>query len=1165
MSDIGKTALKNKIDAKIYDNESQLITGAILNEVLQDAVDTLADGGNLDAGSVDTSNLKNNAVTTAKITDGNVTKAKIASAVTDDIDYAVAAQGLYQCTTEGSTAAKEVTATGYELRGGGSIKIKFTNKNTASSPTLSINGSLPKQMMLGSSSVDATNTWEDGDIVEFVYYPLGNVFYGKLITLDKVSVSQNSQTGKTELLIGNIPALIVDNEPEAGSDNLIKSGGVYNTISGISLIRGGYRGINNGYIADVTENQGYGYQIILVSQGEKYHVEGSATTVLPLWFTILENGFVIRRQTDGINVHHSEEITIQENEKYLVFNTKLSDNKIDFSFVTHNADILSELKQEDNNINSKIEHIDKGIVFFDKTLEIASGSTYQRASIDTIENDIPAYVIIKGTNGKFSFRKNYTNVSEYEFEDEKIFPVVIPKTCDYLFVELSTAASESLKVSVKVVYGDTVTALNEKIQDLKRNLGIEINVISGNQYQSRIESKVITGPFGIETNDGYAIYSIYEVDKDGNVLKLIGQPDATRTTFSVDTSGYYKVVFSKSDASQSIIITNDIVTTIVKSFTCGIIELSKHIDDNRNNITDIVNKTEFLLEQSMLEPILHVDVNNLSQGRWNDDLTTLTHTQYVRNNIPIPVKKGDYVSVVDVSYWFAFTIADSDIVDDNINILQARNLAVVTDKLDKASLGAVVDYDGFLYITVRRRDNSNITPNDVALKIRVVHYGEEGVSYPMTEVSDKSMYANGQIYSQGYRNFNDSTTQSAILVQGIAAKAGDIVMVNDKEIGVVFYEYDYTTLNLLYTNQIRYIGKPVGRSTGSEDWYTGVCDYYIVQNDCILSASIGLRGDLTTSYLTNAIKVVHIKQYDNTLLNLGLTKKIPISAKKYREINLPVSVGRYMQGGTVINGKLWMMYDNYLGDVHIEVINIESGATEKTILCDFNHAMLDYNINNDSIIIPGIEIDGTEHICIFDNVSSIVDSIQKENAILTLPIEGYACWGENTQTIYTVTAGSVPIEVGGVMQYNDQYKEPTIKKIILGLGSNQLEQGVFVSGKESNEYNGTYRIVKTYNGKIRPGIDFHVSGNGSYYIQDVEYDGYLYMAIGTCGNIFLMLELDEHLGTYKVVGNYWWQCFDSSQEEENMESELVALNGNKIICGSRHYSNSLSSLVEFER
>ena len=44
---------------------------------------------------------------------------------------------------------------------------------------------------------------------------------------DPVSVSQNTETGKEELLIGDTPALILDNVPEVDSDNLVKSGGVY--------------------------------------------------------------------------------------------------------------------------------------------------------------------------------------------------------------------------------------------------------------------------------------------------------------------------------------------------------------------------------------------------------------------------------------------------------------------------------------------------------------------------------------------------------------------------------------------------------------------------------------------------------------------------------------------------------------------------------------------------------------------------------------------------------------------------------------------------------------------------------------------------------------------------------------------------------------------------
>ena len=67
MSDIGKNALKTKIDNKVYENSSQAITGTIMNEILQDMVDTLADGGNLDAGSVNTANIADGAVTDAKL------------------------------------------------------------------------------------------------------------------------------------------------------------------------------------------------------------------------------------------------------------------------------------------------------------------------------------------------------------------------------------------------------------------------------------------------------------------------------------------------------------------------------------------------------------------------------------------------------------------------------------------------------------------------------------------------------------------------------------------------------------------------------------------------------------------------------------------------------------------------------------------------------------------------------------------------------------------------------------------------------------------------------------------------------------------------------------------------------------------------------------------
>lgn len=194
MSDIGKTALKNKIDAKIYDNESQLITGAILNEVLQDAVDTLADGGNLDAESVDTANLKDEAVT----------KGKLEQNVSSDLDWAVASNSYYRNSQAGDVAAKVITTyKNMSLIGGGSLKVTFEQANTADDATLNIDGKGAKPLYYNGARVSSTNSWEAGETVEIYYnnYTTG-IYYAKRWMVEPVSVSQNSQTGKTEIVVG---------------------------------------------------------------------------------------------------------------------------------------------------------------------------------------------------------------------------------------------------------------------------------------------------------------------------------------------------------------------------------------------------------------------------------------------------------------------------------------------------------------------------------------------------------------------------------------------------------------------------------------------------------------------------------------------------------------------------------------------------------------------------------------------------------------------------------------------------------------------------------------------------------------------------------------------------------------------------------------------------
>lgn len=77
--------------------------------------------------------------------------------------------GYFVCDTANGTPAKVITAAGYELFQGGSIKVKFTNRNTALSATLNINGKGDKALYYGGKPVSNSNSWDNGEVVDIYY------------------------------------------------------------------------------------------------------------------------------------------------------------------------------------------------------------------------------------------------------------------------------------------------------------------------------------------------------------------------------------------------------------------------------------------------------------------------------------------------------------------------------------------------------------------------------------------------------------------------------------------------------------------------------------------------------------------------------------------------------------------------------------------------------------------------------------------------------------------------------------------------------------------------------------------------------------------------------------------------------------------------------------
>lgn len=80
-------------------------------------------------------------------------------------------QGLFYatCSTSSSTAAKVAACAGFSLSTGAAVAVKFTNTNTASSPTLNVNSTGAKSIKKYGSTGPDTYMWNAGAVVEFFY------------------------------------------------------------------------------------------------------------------------------------------------------------------------------------------------------------------------------------------------------------------------------------------------------------------------------------------------------------------------------------------------------------------------------------------------------------------------------------------------------------------------------------------------------------------------------------------------------------------------------------------------------------------------------------------------------------------------------------------------------------------------------------------------------------------------------------------------------------------------------------------------------------------------------------------------------------------------------------------------------------------------------------
>lgn len=85
------------------------------------------------------------------------------------VDNLVTQIGYYECDTAAGTAAKAITVANYNLFAGGSMKVKFVNKNTANNATLNINSQGAKALYYQGERASSTNSWDEDEVVDIYY------------------------------------------------------------------------------------------------------------------------------------------------------------------------------------------------------------------------------------------------------------------------------------------------------------------------------------------------------------------------------------------------------------------------------------------------------------------------------------------------------------------------------------------------------------------------------------------------------------------------------------------------------------------------------------------------------------------------------------------------------------------------------------------------------------------------------------------------------------------------------------------------------------------------------------------------------------------------------------------------------------------------------------
>lgn len=317
----------------------------------------------------------------------------------------------------------------------------------------------------------------------------------------------------------------------------------------------------------------------------------------------------------------------------------------------------------------------------------------------------------------------------------------------------------------------------------------------------------------------------------------------------------------------------------------------------------------------------------------------------------------------------------------------------------------------------------------------------------------------------------------------------------------------------------------------------------------------GVHSILITCHHGNAKKTgMYFNSLNTNDIKLPASGKIPINLYKTTLVN---------QDATKVGNEYWLFdgsSSDHTSTASIHRVNPTDFSEIGLIKHNLGHAnSVDYRDNtllvyNGSAFPPEINL--------YKNPDNTMTNLKIQDAANTKIIfkesnkqlqgDGSACFGLDKKIVYYA--------------YSTSSAQVVILKILLGLGDNDLSDktadksdnkswGSFVSGKSSDDYNGTAKIIASYIGSIL----------GDNQPQGMAFNGDLYLGVSQSEQKAYQLQLLDD-GSFKVVDSYKSEMTDYKNNVIGLEPEITFIDPVKrsLFIGARSGNNSsLSNVAEF--